>query len=261
MNKKQGMKDAWNSKLYDSNHSFISNFGNDLLELLAPEQHENILDLGCGTGDLTNILYQKNLNVIGVDNSKNMIMKAKEKYPNINFSVQDVTNLEYKNEFDAIFSNAVLHWVKEPELALQNIYNSLKKGGRFIAEFGGKGNIQIIADGLINQMIEMGFDFNMEQFPWFFPSIGEYSSLMEKVGFKVTFAQHFDRPTPLDGENGLRNWIEMFFSNMFEGIDAHKKNEFITKVENDLKSKLYKDGHWIADYSRIRVIGIKERAE
>ena len=172
--------------------------------------------------------------------------------------VRDATNLGYHIEFDAVFSNATLHWVKQPKQALNCIYQSLKQDARFVAEFGGKGNVQTITDEIIHQLKESGIEYKMEQFPWYYPSIGEYTSLMEEVGFRVIFAQHFDRPTPLVGENGLKNWIKMFAGLLFENIDEDKKDHIITKVENHLKAILYKDGNWVADYKRIRVIGIKE---
>lgn len=250
-------KDIWNANLYDGNHSFVSKYGSDLIELLAPKKGESILDLGCGTGDLAKKLFDAGVNLVGVDYSPNMILEAKSKYPAINFNVADATNLEFNHEFDGVFSNATLHWVKPPQQALHSIYKSLIKGGRFVAEFGGKGNVQTITDEIVRQIKQSGIDYNMEQFPWYYPSIGEYTSLMEKVGFRVTFAQHFDRPTPLEGENGLKNWIEMFGSPLFQGVPEDKKDYIINKIEDQLKEVLYKDGKWIADYKRIRVIGIK----
>lgn len=250
--------DSWNVKLYDSKHAFVSKFGNSLVELLAPKQGEKILDLGCGTGDLANTIFESGANVVGIDQSENMVREAKLKYPHISFSVGDATNLPFQNEFDAVFSNAVLHWVQPPQKALNSIYQSLKQGGRFVAEFGGKGNVQIITDEMINQIKATGLEFKKEQFLWYFPSIAEYSKLMEEVGFRVTFAHHFDRPTPLIGENGLRNWMEMFGSHFFTGIPEGLKNEIMTKVENNLRESLYQDDQWIADYKRIRVIGVKE---
>lgn len=258
MGKVQSAQDNWNVNLYDRKHSFVSKYGNHLIELLAPKAGEKILDLGCGTGDLAKRLSDYKVDVVGVDQSKNMVMQAMNKYPTIKFFVQDATNLEYNNEFDAVFSNATLHWVKQPKQALNCIYNSLKQGGRFIAEFGGKGNVQTITDEIINQIKEVGIDYKTDQFPWYYPSIGEYSSVMEEVGFRVTFAGLFERPTPLVGYDGLKNWIDMFGSNLFEGIDENIKDYIITKVEKHLKASLYKDGDWIADYKRIRVIGIKE---
>ena len=249
--------DIWNANLYDGSHSFVSRYGNDLIELLAPKKGESILDLGCGTGDLAKKLFDAGVNLVGVDYSPNMILEAKSKYPSINLMVADATNLEFDHEFDGVFSNATLHWVKPPEKALQCIHKSLKHSGRFVAEFGGKENVQTITDEIIRQIKQTGIDYDMEQFPWYYPSIGEYTSLMEKVGFRVAFAQHFDRPTPLEGENGLKNWIEMFGSTLFQGIAEDRKDYIIEQVENQLKEVLYTDGKWIADYKRIRVIGIK----
>jgi trans-aconitate methyltransferase len=253
----QGIEDNWDANLYDGKHSFVSKYGNRLVELLAPKQGEKILDIGCGTGDLANTLSKSGVEVVGVDKSENMVKQAHSKYPSIQFMVQDVTNLEYQSEFDAIFSNATLHWVHPPIQALHKIYQSLKPGGRFVAEFGGKGNVQTITDEIIGQIQIAGYLFKKEQFPWFFPSIAEYSNLMEEVGFRVTFAQHFDRPTQLEGENGLINWIHMFAKHLFNGIPEHKTLEIVTNVETNLKSNLYKDGNWMADYKRIRVMGVK----
>ncbi|WP_026576744.1 class I SAM-dependent methyltransferase [Bacillus sp. UNC438CL73TsuS30] len=253
----QTKENNWDANLYDSKHSFVSKYGNSLVELLNPQQGEKILDLGCGTGDLANKLYEFGVEIVGVDKSQNMVEQATRKYAQIQFRVQDATNLDYNNEFDAVFSNATLHWVQPAIQALHGIYKSLKQGGRFVAEFGGKGNVQAITDEIILQIKEAGFEFNKEQFPWFYPSIAEYSTLMEEAGFRVTFAQHFDRPTPLDGVNGLKNWIEMFGNHLFDGIPDHSRDEIVTNVENNLKGVLYKDGNWIADYKRIRVIGVK----
>lgn len=254
----QTSKDVWDAKLYDQSHAFVSQYGNHLIELLAPKEGERILDLGCGTGDLANKLHNIGVNVIGVDKSENMIVQAKSKYSQIEFSVQDATDLTFNQEFDAVFSNATLHWVQSPLKALTSIYNSIKKGGRFVAEFGGKGNVQTIVNAIINKMNEEEIPFQTEKYPWYYPSIGEYTNLMEQVGFRVTFAQHFDRPTPLQGEAGLANWINMFGSNLLEGIEDESKERIISKVEQALKTNLYQNGQWIADYKRIRVMGIKE---
>jgi trans-aconitate methyltransferase len=254
----QSTEDNWNANLYDKNHSFVSMYGTNLIESLEVSAGEKILDLGCGTGDLTKKLYDIGGDVIGVDKSHKMITQALSKYPDIKFFVRDVIDLGYHAEFDAVFSNATLHWVKQPKEALNCIYQSLKPGGRFVAEFGGKGNVQIITTEIIEQIMQAGMEYEMEQFPWFYPSIGEYTTLMEEAGFRVTFAEHFDRPTPLIGENGLKNWIEMFGSLLFKGISSDKKDDIVIKVENKLKEILYKDGNWIADYKRIRVRGIKE---
>ncbi|CEI81808.1 class I SAM-dependent methyltransferase [Oceanobacillus sp. M60] len=254
----QYVKDSWNADLYDGNHSFVSSFGNHLLELLSPVEGEQILDVGCGTGDLAHQINQHGAAVTGVDKSENMVHKANDKYPDIMFMPKDVLELEYNNDFDAVFSNATLHWVKQPKEALQHIYNSLKPGGRFVAEFGGKSNVQTITNEIIHQVKKAGIPYTPEQFPWYFPSIGEYAALMEETGFNVTFAQHFNRPTPLEGDNGLRNWMEMFCGNIFENHPEAIKERVMIQVENNLKDALYQEGQWIADYKRLRVVGIKQ---
>lgn len=250
------MKDQWDAVLYDDKHSFVSKFGSSLIDLLEPKKGEKILDVGCGTGDLAKIMASAGADVIGIDLSENMIRKAKEKFPTIPFFVKDVIQLDAHNEFDAVFSNATLHWVQPPEKALANIFNSLKEGGRFVAEFGGKGNVEKITQQIFKQIKEAGIEKNIIS-PWYFPSIGEYSSLMESIGFRVTFAMHYDRPTPLEGEDGLRNWIAMFASQLFEGMNEESKQEIITNVENVIRPSLFENGTWFADYKRIRVIGVK----
>lgn len=250
--------DYWNAQLYDYNHTFVSKYGSQLIDMLQPQPGEKILDLGCGTGDLANELSTHDVTIIGVDQSANMITQAKKKYPHISFELQDATHLPYMNEFDAVFSNAVLHWVKQPKQALDRIYRSLKPGGRFIAEFGGKGNVESITTAIIEQYEKAGYSFQKEQFPWYFPSIGEYTSLMEQAGFRVVYAHHFDRPTLLDGENGLNNWIEMFGTNFFTTISPEQKNSIVEKTKQQLEDILYIDNSWIADYKRLRIIGLKE---
>ncbi|PLS03766.1 class I SAM-dependent methyltransferase [Neobacillus cucumis] len=252
------VKDSWNANLYDGKHSFVSMYGESLFELLAPQKGEKILDLGCGTGDLAKQLSEYGAEMTGVDKSEKMIEQARNKYPDIKFIVQDATELEFHHEFDAVFSNAALHWIKQPREALTCIYNCLKQGGRFVAEFGGKGNIRSISDEIINQIEAENLPFNIKKFPWFFPSIAEYTSLMEQAGFRVTFAQHVDRPTPLEGKSGVTNWIHMFGGSMLDGFSDDQKHRIIAKVEDNLRKVIFKDGNWVADYKRIRVIGIKE---
>jgi ubiquinone/menaquinone biosynthesis C-methylase UbiE len=250
--------DNWNATLYDGKHSFVSKFGEELIDMLALMEGERILDLGCGTGDLAYKLDKCGVHVVGVDMSESMIKQAISKYPNLKFEVRDATDLHYKEVFDAVFSNATLHWVKPPKKALDSMHRALKHGGRFVAEFGGKDNVKMITDQIIIQSKNVGINFDIEQFPWYFPSIAEYSTLMEEAGFRVTFANHFDRNTPLNGEDGLRNWIEMFASGMFEGVTEETKNFIIAKVEDNLKDVLFYNDSWFADYKRIRIIGIKE---
>lgn len=253
------MSDQWNAQLYDGAHEFVSEYGKAALEILAPAKGERILDLGCGTGDLANKLSALGVDIVGIDHSEHMIANAKAKYPGVCFSVKDILDLGYENEFDAVFSNAVLHWIKSPEEALKEIYKSLCLGGKFIAEFGGEGNVKKITDSIIREKEKLGYKFVKEDFPWYFPSIGEYTSLMEQVGFHVTLAEHIDRPTKLEGKRGLRNWLEMFTANFFSEVNDTDKHVIIKNIEQSLANELFYEDHWIADYKRIRVKAKKKQ--
>ena len=247
----------WNAHLYDAKHRFVSDYGNDVIKLLAPKQHEKILDLGCGTGDLANELYRRGVNVVGIDHSSTMVEQAKQKYPHIPFYVEDITNLPHAEEFDAIFSNAVLHWVKHPKSALDNMYKSLRVGGRLVAEFGGEGNVHDLTNTLIQQVREAGYTFTDSNFPWYFPSIVEYTTFMEQVGFQVTYAHLYDRPTLLKDADGLRNWINMFAEDFMYDVPVMEREKIIERIEQALKGVLYQDDGWIADYVRLQVKGVK----
>lgn len=248
----------WNSQLYDEKHQFVSAYGEGVVELLAPKKDERILDLGCGTGDLANKLFSLGANVIGADYSQSMVEQAEHKYPHIPFFVKDAVHLGFESEFDAVFSNAVLHWIKQPEQVLESVYKSLGNGGRFVAEFGGQYNVKKITDSIVSELKKLGYSMSKADFPWYFPSIGEYTTLMEKAGFRVVFAAHIDRPTRLDGTNGLINFLVMFADVFFIDVSESDKQTVLQNVEKDLKNTLFHDDHWIADYKRIRVMGIKD---
>ncbi len=248
----------WDAKLYDSKHSFVSDLATDLVEFLLPKPGECILDLGCGTGHLTEKIAKRGAEVIGIDSSKTMIEQARTNYSHLHFEVADARNLQFIEKFDAVFSNAVLHWIKEPEKAVASIWQTLKPGGRFVAEFGGKGNVKTISSAIYNAMQAAGYSA-VESNPWYFPSIGEYGTLLEKHGLQLIFATIFERPTPLeDGEQGIKNWIKMFANSFFQTIPADKQISILSDIENQLRPKLYKNGTWFADYKRIRAIAIKE---
>ena len=249
----------WDVELYESKHSFVSNLAIDLLELLSPQNGEKILDLGCGTGHLTYKITTKGTRVIGIDNTSTMIERANSYYPDIKFLVRDGVNLELKETFDAVFSNATLHWIKEQKKVINNIWRLLKPGGRFVAEFGGKGNIKTIISGIYEALDAAGYGGNKQLNPWYFPSIGEYATLLESEGFLLTFATLLERPTKLEGgEYGLRNWIKMFANCFFKEIPERKQNTIIDDIQNRLRSHLFDQGKWIADYKRIRIMAFKE---
>ncbi|MGJ9384449.1 methyltransferase domain-containing protein [Salipaludibacillus sp. CF4.18] len=250
---------VWDANLYDDKLSFVSYFGKGVVDLLEPKEGEKILDLGCGTGDLTHDISESGAMVKGIDFSAEMIEKAREKYPEITFDVENAEKYRTEEKFDAVFSNAALHWMKQADKVIESINLALRPGGRFIAEFGGEGNVHSIIKGIEEVLFQdYGIDV-AERNPWYFPSIGEYSTLLEAHGFQVSFALHFDRPTPLaDGEKGLNHWLDSFAADFFPEFSAKEKKEIYEKIRNSAQSALYKEGEWVADYKRIRIIAIKK---
>jgi len=253
---------TWNTTLYDGKNAFVWKHGRGVVELLAPQPGERILDLGCGTGHLTNQIASAGAEVIGLDKSKSMIEETRRLYPDLRFEIADATDFHFDQRFDAVFSNAAIHWMKDQPAVARCIWEALRPGGRFVAEFGGKGNIRAIRTALTDAVEAAGETINAEPFARYYPSIGEYATLLGTQGFRVTFATHFDRPTKLDeGDKGLRNWLFTFADNVVESLPESKREDVIAKVERELKPTLFRDRSWFADYRRIRVVAYKEAAD
>ena len=248
---------AWNTSLYDTKHAFVSEYGKSLFPLLVPKAGEAILDLGCGSGHLAHSIAQSGAHVIGIDSSASMIEAARAAYSDVEFLVADAKDFAFPLPFDAIFSNATLHWVRDAEQAVQHIAAALKPGGRFVAEFGGKGNVATITTVVEQAMQEIAH--TKVDFGWYFPSIGEYAALLEHHGLAVQVALLFDRPTTLEeGDKGLRNWIQMFGDRIFTSVSEDVKQQVLQQTELRIRDKLFKDGNWHADYRRLRIVAYKE---
>ncbi len=242
----------WDTDRYQDQHSFVWQYGAALIDLLNPQPGETILDLGCGTGQLTHAIAATGATVSGIDADAAMITTAQQQYPELSFAVADARNFHVKQPLDGIFSNAVLHWVTPPEQAVQAVADALKPGGKFVAEFGGKGNVQAIVKAVETVRKQKNLS------PWYFPSIGEYAHLLETYGLEVTFAAMFDRPTPLnDGDQGLANWLRMFGGTLLAGLHADDVEGVLQEVETLLRSQLYDGKQWMADYRRLRLVAVK----
>jgi trans-aconitate methyltransferase len=248
--------DRWNATLYDQKHAFVSAYGRDLVVLLDPQAGEYILDLGCGTGQLTKAIRDSGAQVIGIDSSPSMIAAARAEYPQLEFAEADARSFSFPCSFDAIFSNAALHWILDAGSVVRCVSSSLKTGGRFVAEFGGKGNVINIANALRATLREHG---RADENPWwYYPTVAEYATLLERHGLEVKFAVLFDRLTKLAaGEAGMRNWIEMFKGELLRDLELDLKERILTAVEDKLRGTLYRDGHWYADYRRLRIVAVK----
>lgn len=249
----------WNTKLYNDKHSFVYNYGEELINLLDPKKNERILDLGCGSGQLTSKINELVKEIIGIDISPEMIQDAKSKFKNIDFQVADASSFRFKEKFDAIFSNATLHWVTNYKSAIKCMFENLKSNGKIVLEFGGKGNVQTIVNQLRDSLANRGYLEQSKLQLWYFPSIAEYSTELESAGFRVIMAQHFDRPTELADENsGIKDWISMFGESFLKNVMPKHIEEIKNEVQEMIKSDCLKNGKWFADYKRIRIIAIKE---
>ena len=181
-----------------------------------------------------------------------MLVAARKDYPEITFVQGGAEDFAFDEPFDAVFSNAVLHWVPEPERVIACVVRALRPGGRFVAEFGGRGNVRTIVAALRSAARATGL--GEWEPPWYFPGLAEYAGLLEQAGLEVSYAALFDRPTPLEGEGGMRNWVEMFANELWNAVPAGQREEFLAHVEAELRPLLYRDGIWFADYRRLRVL-------
>jgi trans-aconitate methyltransferase len=246
---------SWDPALYQSAHAFVWKKASDLIELLDPKPGERVLDLGCGTGQLAAKIAERGATVVGIDRSAEMVEEARRNFPRLGFDVGDATTFTLAEPVDAVFSNATLHWVKPPEAAVERIWAALRPGGRFVAEFGGKRNVERIMHAIRHALREIaGVEFERIN-PWYYPSVAEYAGILERRGFEVTFATLFERPTPLEGgEHGLRNWVKMFGASMLENVLPERRDALFAAVEDHARPALFRDGGWTADYVRLRVV-------
>ena len=250
--------DRWDAALYDSKHFVIWQSGVSLVELLAPRTGERVLDLGCGTGHLTQQIADAGADVVGIDSSPGMIEQSRSNFPGLSFLVADAASFNLPDEFDAVFSNAVLHWIKDPGAALDCVWRALKPGGRFVAEFGAEGNIERVVSAILQALDASGRSVVPSFNPWYFPSLGQYARLAEDHGFRVNYATVFDRPTPLeDGYDGLGDWLGMFAAQLLEDVPPQEFPALVGDIGRRMKADLFREGKWVLDYRRLRSVAVK----
>lgn len=239
---------TWNPESYAKNARFVSDLGEPLLKLLAAKPGETILDLGCGDGALTEKLAAAGAVVFAVDSSLAQIVAARRR--GLNALVMDGHALSFKRRFDAVFTNAVLHWVQPPERVIEGVADCLKPGGRFVGEFGGKGNVETIRAALHAGLSKRGVDpWSVD--PWYYPTAEEYSILLKELGFTAEYIELIPRPTKLPGD--IRGWLEVFAQPFTQVLLEHEREKYLEQVRNELRPKLRQpDGTWLADYRRLR---------
>ncbi|HUP03946.1 MAG TPA: methyltransferase domain-containing protein [Bryobacteraceae bacterium] len=244
---------TWNPALYQDKHAFVWEYGKDLIELLAPLPGERILDVGCGSGQLTAAIAACGAEVTGIDSSAEMIAAARRNYPDLQFDEMDVAHMKFEPRFHAIFSNAALHWVREAGAAVSGMAGALLPGGRVVVEFGGKGNVRRLREAVAQALKALRIKAPPAR--WFFPSIAGYGAMLERHGLDVTSAWLFDRPTPLPG--GLQDWLSMFCGGILTSVGPGRTEAFLNAVEEHARPALWRDGQWYADYRRLRMVASK----
>lgn len=241
-------KHAWNAEGYMANAGFVPALGRPVLTLLDPKPGEHVLDLGCGEGALTEELVAAGCSVVAIDSSPEMVAAAVAR--GLDARVADATALGFDREFDAVFTNAVLHWVRDADAAIAGVARALKPGGRFVGEFGGHGNMAAVVTALGAVLKDRGIDVATVN-PWFYPTPDEYRERLERVGFAVDDIALIPRPTPLP--TGMEGWLRTFAGLFFATLPEDERTQAQAETVDLLRHSLCdRSGNWTADYVRLR---------
>lgn len=244
---------TWDPERYSRNARFVSDLGLAVVELLAPKPGERILDLGCGDGALTEKIAARGCRVVGLDASPAQVRAARAR--GLEAHVGDGQRLAFDREFDAVFSNAALHWMPQADAVIDGVWRALKPNGRFVAECGGHGNVAKIVAALYAALKRRGIDGDAVN-PWYFPTLEDYRARLESRGFDVISIALLPRPTPLPGD--VTGWLETFAESFSRSLPEQEQPAFIEEVREALRPALCDlVGTWIADYVRLRFAAVK----
>lgn len=246
---------SWDATRYDEAFAFVPALGAAVLDLLDPQPGERVLDLGCGSGELTAQIAGRGVRVVGVDSSAEMLDRALERFPGLDVRLADAEQLPVDEPFDAVFSNAALHWMTRPDEVLAGVRAALRDGGRFVAEMGAARNVTGLVTALREAAQLVGLDADLP-LPWFFPTPAEQATRLERAGFTVRLLQYFDRPTPLvDVRDGAAGWWRMFGASTLAALEADQVDDLLAAVNEVAAPRLRgPDGVWVADYVRLRFL-------
>ncbi len=245
----QDAAQEWNADRYSRNAHFVPALGQPVLDLLKPRVGERILDLACGDGVLTEKLAAAGAIVVGVDAAPDMVSAACKR--GIDARVAEGAHLPFAREFDAVFSNAALHWMKaDPDAVIAGVARALKPGGRFVAEMGGHGCVAAVTVAMLAVLQRRGVD-TQSVIPWYFPTVDDYRARLERAGFIVDYIELIPRPTPLP--TGLEGWLQTFGDPLFKQLPEAERATARAEVAALLRPVLCDEqGRWTADYIRLR---------
>lgn len=248
-------KVSWDATRYDEAFAFVPAMGAAVLDLLDPQPDERVLDLGCGSGELTAEIAARGARVTGVDSSAEMVARARERFPDLDVRLADGERLQVDGPFDAVFSNAALHWMTRPDDVLAGVRAALRAGGRFVAEMGAARNVTALVAALREAADRIGLDADLP-LPWYFPTPAEHATRLERAGFTVRLLQYVDRPTRLtEVSDGAADWWRMFGATTLAGLETAQVDELLAAVNEVAAPQLLgADGVWVADYVRLRFV-------
>ena len=250
MNPNTPPRQRWNSDRYAENAPYVPALGQPVLDLLKVHPGERILDLGCGDGVLTEKIVALGAEVVGIDSSPDMVEAARRR--GLDARVASGYSLAFNREFDAVFSNAALHWMKEdPDEVIAGVSRALKPGGRFVGEMGGHGNVAAITMALLSTLERRNVSNPVALIPWYYPTVDGYRDKLEAGGFVVNYVELIPRPTPLP--TGMTAWIETFCMSLIRNLPETEHADAVAEVVEKLRPVLCDEkGHWTADYVRLR---------
>jgi trans-aconitate methyltransferase len=243
---------VWKADRYAENAHFVPALGKPVLDLLKVHPGERVLDLGCGDGILTEKIAALGAGVVGVDSSQDMVEAARRR--GLDARVADAYHLDFIREFDAVFCNAALHWMKEkPDAVISGVSRALKPKGRFVAEMGGHGNVAAITVALLSTLERRRVVNPSSLIPWYYPTVDGYRTRLEAGGFEVTYIELIPRPTPLP--TGMLGWIETFCMSFIRNLPEPEHKAAVAEVVARLRPVLCDEkGQWTADYVRLRFV-------
>lgn len=248
-------RNRFDAETYDEGQGFVAAYGQELVDVLDPQAGERILDLGCGTGHHMAEMARRGADVFGIDASPSMIARAEELYPELSVRCVDAGAFEPEETFDAVFSNATLHWIHDQDRVLSRVAAALRPEGRFVAELGAHGNVAPVTEAMKAEARARGMDTAL---PWYFPRLGEYAGRVETHGLDVWSARLFDRMTVLEGSAGLRSWLQQFGDSWLARF-GNERDAVVEAIERHMMPTAYDSStnQWTLPYRRLRLWAVR----